>query len=62
MRPSSSLMTTTLSSFLVQYIQHLESQIVELKEGKAKQEELQNSILNFLKSMDYDDTINYVYF
>ena len=35
MRPSPSLTTTTLSSSLVQYIQHLESQIVELKEAKA---------------------------
>ena len=66
MRPSSSLITTALSSSLVEYIHCLESEIIELKEARArdqetqaKQEEVQNNILNFLRSKGYDDTLTY---
>ena len=61
MRPSSSLVTTASSTSSVQYIHRLESEIIELKEARvrdeeerakeqevrAKQEEVQNNILNF---------------
>ena len=36
MRPSSSLITTASSSSLVEYIHRLESDIIELKEARAK--------------------------
>ena len=66
MRPSSSLVTTTSSSSSVEYIHRLESEIIEFKEARArdqevqaKQEEVQKKILNFLKSKSYDDTLTY---
>ena len=66
MRPSPSLITTASSSSLVEYIHRLESEIIELKEAKArdqevqaKQEEVQKNILNFLRSKGYDDTLTY---
>ena len=66
MRPSSSLVTTTSSSSSVEYIHRLESEIIEYKEARArdqevqaKQEEVQKKILNFLKSKSYDDTLTY---
>ena len=66
MRPSSSLITTTSSSSLVEYIHRLESEIIELKEARdrdqearAKQENVQKNILNFLRSKGYDDTLTY---
>ena len=66
MRSSSSLVTTTSSNSLVEYIQWLENEIIELKEvrardqeARAKQEEVQKNILNFLWSKDYDDTLIY---
>ena len=65
MRPSSSLITTALFSSSVEYIHCLESEIIELKEARvrdqeaeAKQEEVQMNIHNFL-SKDYDDTLTY---
>ena len=39
MRPSSSLITTTSSSSLVEYIHHLKSEIIELKEARARDQE-----------------------
>ena len=66
MRPSPSLITTASPSSLVEYIHRLESEIIELKEAKArdqeaqaKQEEVQKNILNFLRSKGYDDTLTY---
>ena len=73
MRPSSSLVITTSSSSLVEYIHRLESEIIELKEARArdqeerardqeartKQEEVQKNILNFLRSKGYDDALTY---
>jgi len=65
-RPSPSLITTVLSSSLVEYVHCLESEIIELKEARArdqeaqaKQEEVQKNILNFLRSKGYDDTLTY---
>ena len=73
MRPSSSLVTTTSSSSSMEYIHRLESEIIELKEVRAKdqeerardqevwakQEEVQKNILNFLGSKGYGDTLTY---
>ena len=73
MKPSSSLVTTASSSSLVEYIHRLESEIIELKEARvrdeeerareqeaqAKQEEVQKNILNFLRSTGYDDALTY---
>ena len=66
MRPSSSLVTTASSNSSVEYIHRLESEIIELKEARArdqearaKQEEVQNNILNFLRSKSYDDALTY---
>ena len=66
MRPSSFLVTTASSSSLVEYIHRLESEIPELKEARArdqeaqaKQEEVQKYILNFLRSKGYDDILTY---
>ena len=73
MRPSSSLVTTTSSTSSVEYIHRLESEIIALKEARArdeeerakeqearaKQDEVQNNILNFLRSKDYDDAFTY---
>ena len=39
MRPSSSLITTASSSSLVEYIHCLESEIIELKEVRARDQE-----------------------
>ena len=39
MRPSSSLVTTTSSSSSMEYIHRLESEIIELKEARARDEE-----------------------
>ena len=65
MRPSSSLITIASSSSSVEYIHRLESEIIELKEAtardqeaEAKQEEVQKNIHNFL-SKGYDDTLTY---
>ena len=35
------------------------NQIVELKEAKAKQDEVNNNIFHFLRSKSYDNTLNY---
>ncbi|KAL0012540.1 hypothetical protein SO802_007648 [Lithocarpus litseifolius] len=50
----------------MEYIQRLENEIIELKEARvrdqeerAKQEEVQKNILNFLRSKGYDDTLTY---
>ncbi|XP_050242128.1 uncharacterized protein LOC126691092 [Quercus robur] len=73
MRPSSSLVTTASSNSSVEYIHQLESEIIELKEARArdeeerakeqearaKQDEVQNNILNFLRSKGYDDAFTY---
>ena len=66
MRPSSSLVTTASSNSSAEYIHRLESEIIELKEvrtrdeeERAKQEEVQKNILNFLRSKDYDDALTY---
>ena len=72
MRPSSSLVTTTSSSSSVEYIHQLENEIVELKEVRARnqeerakeqevraKQEVQNNILNFLRSKGYDDAFTY---
>ena len=66
MRPFSYLVTTSSSSSSVDYIHCLESEIIELKEARtrdeeerAKQEEVQKNILNFLRSKDYDDALTY---
>ena len=66
MRPFSYLVTTSSSSSSVDYIHRLESEIIELKEARArdqeaqaKQEEVQKNILNFLRSKGYDDTLTY---
>ena len=72
-RPSSSLVTTTSSTSSVEYIHWLESEIIELKEARArdeeerakeqetraKQDEVQKNILNCLRSKGYDDTFTY---
>ena len=57
MRPSSFLVTTASSSSSVEYIHRLESEIIELKEARArdeeeraKQDEVQKNILNFLRN------------
>ena len=64
MRPFSYLVTTSSSSSSVDYIHCLESDIIELKEARtrdqeaqAKQEEVQKNILNFLRGKGYDDTL-----
>ena len=66
MRPSSSLVTTASSSSSAKYIHRLESEIIELKEARTrdeeertKQEEVQKNILNFLSSKGYDDALTY---
>ena len=73
MRPSSSLVTIASSSSSVEYIHRLESEIIELKEARAKdekerakeqevrakQDEVQKNILNFLRSKGYDDAFTY---
>ena len=73
MRPSSSLVTTASSNFSVEYIQRVENEIIELKETRArdqkewaqdqeeraKQDEVQKNILNFLRSKGYDDALTY---
>ena len=66
MRPSSSLVTTASSSYSMEYIHRLESEIIELKEtrakdqeAQAKQKEVQKNILNFLRSKGYDDALTY---
>ena len=66
MRPSSSLVTTISSNFSVEYIHRLKNEIIELKEARvrdqearAKQEEIQKNILNFLRSKGYDDALTY---
>ena len=57
----------------MEYIHQLENEIIELKEARtrdeekrareqkawAKQEEVQNNILNFLRSKGYDDAFTY---
>ena len=65
-RPSSSLITTASSNSSVEYIQRLENEIIELKEARArdqeeraKQEEVQKNILNFLRSKSYDGALTY---
>ena len=65
MRPSSSLITIASSSSSVEYIHRLESEIIELKEARArdqeaevKQEEVQKNIHNFL-SKGYNETLTY---
>ena len=65
MRPSSSLITIASSSSSVEYIHRLESEIIELKkartrdqEAEAKQEEVQKNIHNFL-SKGYNETLTY---
>ena len=65
MRPSSSLITIASSSSSVEYIHRLESEIIELKEARVrdqeaevKQEEVQKNIHNFL-SKGYNDTLTY---
>ena len=73
MKPSSSLVTTASSTSSVEYIHQLESEIIELKEARArdeeerakeqevraKQDEVQKNIFNFLRSKGYDDTFTY---
>ena len=73
MRPSSSLVTTASSTSSVEYIHRLESEIIEFKEARArdeeerakeqearaKQDEVQKNILNFLRSKGYDDAFTY---
>ena len=73
MRPSSSLVTTASSTFSMEYIHRLESEIIEFEEARArdeeeqakeqearaKQDEVQKNILNFLKSKSYDDALTY---
>ena len=73
MGPSSSLVTTVSSTSSVEYIHRLESEIIELKETRArdeeeqakeqkawaKQDEVQKNILNFLRSKGYDDAFTY---
>ena len=73
MRPSSSLVTNASSSSSVEYIHRLENEIIELKkvrardkeelareqEARAKQDEVQKNILNFLRSKGYDDAFTY---
>ena len=73
MRPSFSLVTTASSTSSVEYIHRLESEIIELKEARArdeeewakeqealdKQDEVQKNILNFLRSKGYDDAFTY---
>ena len=73
MRPSSSLVTNASSTSFVEYIHRLESEIIELKEARArdeeerakeqevraKQDEVQKNILNFLRSKGYDDALTY---
>ena len=66
MRPSSSLITTASSSSSVEYVHRLESEIIELKEARArdqetqaKQEEVQKNILKFLRSKGYDGALTY---
>ena len=66
MRPSSSLVTIASSNSSVEYIHRLESEILELKEARvrdqkaqAKQEKAQKNILNFLRSKGYDDILAY---
>ena len=73
MRPSSSLVTTASSTSSVEYIHRLESEIIELKEARARdeeerdkeqeawaeQDEVQKNILNFLRSKGYDDAFTY---
>ena len=73
MRPSSSLVTTASSSSSVKYIHRLKSEVIELKEtrardeeerakeqeARAKQDEVQKNILNFLRSKSYDDDLTY---
>ena len=73
MRPSSFLVTTVSSTSSVEYIHRLESEIIELKEtrardeeerakeqeARAKQDEVQKNILNFLRSKGYDDAFTY---
>ena len=63
-----SLITTASSSSSVEYIHHLESEIIELKvarardqEAQSKKEEVQKNILNFLRSKGYDDILTYIY-
>ena len=65
MRHSSSLITIASSSSSVEYIHRLESEIIELKEARArdqeaevKQEEVQKNIHNFL-SKGYNETLTY---
>ena len=41
MRPSSSLITIASSSSSVEYIHHLESEMIEFKEAKAKDQKAQ---------------------
>ena len=66
MRRSSSLVTTASSTSSVEYIHRLESEIIELKEARArdeeeraKQDEVQKNILNFFRSKGYDDAFTY---
>ena len=66
MRPFSYLVTTSSSSSSMDYIHRLESEIIELKEARArdqearaKQEEVRKNILNFLRSKGYEDTLTY---
>ena len=73
MRHSSSLVTTASSNSSVEYIQQLENEIIVFKEARsrdqeewardqearAKQEEVQKNILNFLRSKGYDDDLTY---
>ena len=66
MRHSSSLVTTASSNSLVEYIHLLESEIIELKEDRArdqeaqaKQKEIQKNIFYFLRSKGYDDALTY---
>ena len=70
---SSDLVTTVSSTSSVEYIHRLESEIIELKEtrvrdeeeraneqeAQAKQDEVQRNILNFLRSKGYDDAFTY---
>ena len=58
------VITTVSSSSSVEYIHHLESEIIKFKEARArdqeaqaKQEGMQKNIVNFLRSKGYDDAL-----
>ena len=60
------VITTASSSSSIEYIHRLETEIIEFKEARArdqeaqaKQEGMQKNIVNFLRSKGYDDTFTY---